>query len=835
MDFSPWYEKVYPSLSGYGLWLRGEEPNTLPVGVFAVAPLRVLIARLSTYRDTADSFTHKLLYQIVAGIPGAYPDTAYLPPPRDTEVFARDGVPMLLGTTSKRPARDFNVIAFSLSIVQELLNVAPMLRKSGIPISGRERMADTACPLVILGGASALHSSFLSGEDPCVDGIFVGEDAGTIQRLFSVCKNGFAGNRDKYAILDDLRSIPGFFRADGPVATTVFHAPLLPAGQLLERGPILYDGGNIGTASLQISEGCACSCSFCAESFGHKPYREFDVAFLRDAALRLKAGMAVEKLELYSFNFSMHRQFHRLLAELAPLFPTIGLKSQRLDSIAKDPDILKFLHVVGKTNLTCGIEGISPRLRSYLDKSMDERELRQGLIALLTAPIRELKIFLIATGIEQQADYDEFRNLLAFMREILQSTKRQPRIIFSVTILVRFPWTPLEFEDAPESGTCRAVLLTTERLVRAAGFEFRASAEPSEYWLSQLLVRIADQRVAAAIRAACDAIGFVYYRGIPTVLIDSILQQLTKRGISVETLFKGHTPETRWEKPWSGITIGVSETYLATQWKSSRRCEARGYHEEPMIAESTSAGEAIHRAAVHLPSALQEDAHLSSEQFRELLATTRAKETTVHFRVWVSAVLAGVPVAMRGTLLAKALLIADPALVPAYWGNHGSRVAGIMGWERVTGDDTVSLGWLRPADETVRQRLGDPGFIRTVVALLGETLTLIGATKPEADYTVEIVFRSPFPFDPAEYFAMKSLRYTLCKTGPTSTDYRLSSESLRKKIISRCTVECDHGITSRVTIVPGLKFSPGEFARKAFRLPEKNDWVRIEMVGKFPK
>ncbi len=824
MDYSSWYEKIYPSLSGFGLWLRGGEPNTIPAGAFDASPLRVLIARLSTYRDTADSFTHKLLYQIAAGIPGTFPDLAYLPPPRDAKVFDRDGMPWLLGTTCKRGARDFSLIALSLSIVPELLNIAPMLRKSGIPLSKSKRMADPACPLVILGGAGALHSSFLQGEDPCVDGIFVGEDADTIRNLFSLCKDGFARKHDKRAILNVLRSIPGFFPADGPVATTVFHAPLLPAGQLLECGPILYDEGNIGTASLQISEGCACSCSFCAESFGRKPYREFDVELLRDAALRLKAGMAVEKLELYSFNFSMHRRFHRLLAELAPLFPAIGLKSQRLDSIARDPDILKFLHAVGKASLTCGIEGISPRLRRYLHKSLDERELKQGLFALLAAPIRELKIFLIATGLEEQADYDEFRGLLSLMREILQGTERQPRIIFSMTILVRFPWTPLEFEDAPSAETCRTVLRTAERFVRAAGFEFRASAESPEYWLSQLLVRIADPRVAAAVRAACDATGFVYCREIPAALIDLIRQQLTERGIAAESLFKGHTPETRREKPWSGITIGVSEEYLAAQWESAKRWEAHGHLEEPMIGEIAAGGKAMRQ-----PSASREEAHLSIEQFRELLATTRARETTVHFRVRISTALAGVPVAMRGTLLAKALITADPALVPGYWGNRGSHVAGIMGWERVTGDDIVSLGWLRPADETVRQRLGDPAFIRTVVALLGEPLTLTGIAVPETETTAEIIFRSPFTFDPAEYFSLKSLRYTLCKTGPAIADYRLTHESLRKKIISRCTVERGPDSMTRVTIVPGIKFFPGEFARKAFRLPEKNDWVRIEM------
>jgi hypothetical protein len=44
--------------------------------------------------------------------------------------------------------------------------------------------------------------------------------------------------------------------------------------------------------------------------------------------------MAVYDCELYSFNFSMHRNWYRILGDLAPLFPSVGLKSQRFDAIA---------------------------------------------------------------------------------------------------------------------------------------------------------------------------------------------------------------------------------------------------------------------------------------------------------------------------------------------------------------------------------------------------------------------------------------------------------------------------------------------------------------------
>jgi radical SAM superfamily enzyme YgiQ (UPF0313 family) len=833
MNYSSWYEKNYPALSGYGLWLRGGEPNTLAPEAFDAAECTILIARLSTYRDTADSFTHKLLYQIAAGIPGVYPDLAWLPPPKDAELFDRDGVPWLLGTTSKHGARDFNLLALSLSIVQELLNIAPLLRRSGIPVPGSERRADAASPLVILGGASALHSSYCFGEESPVDGIFVGDDANTIRELFSLCKAGFAGKRHKRDILEDLLSIPGFFLPGGPIETTVFHAPTAYPGQLLERGPILYDEGTIGTASLTISEGCACFCSFCAESFGRKPYREYEVDLLREAALRLKAAMAVEKLELYSFNFSLHRSFYRLLTALAPLFPAIGLKSQRLDSIAHDPGLLKFLHAVGKASLTCGIEGISPRLRRYLHKSLDERELRRGLFALLTSPIRELKLFLIATGLEEQADYDAFRELLALMTEVLQGSQHRPRIIFSMTILVRFPWTPLEFEDAPPPETCGAVLRTVERLTRAAGFEFRASAEVAEYWLSQILVRIADPRVAEAVAAAGEAIDFIYYREIPFALVEAVRQQFALRGIEADVPLRGHRPDNRAGKPWSGIAIGVKEEFLAAQWESAGRSEDRGYRGTLKPGEDSDAKPSPAEPLSRPLPIMRTEPHPSLERFRGHLSENLARKTAVHFRIWVDPPLGNVPVAMRGTMLARALLMADPALVPEYWGNGGSRVAGAQGWERVTGDDIVSLCWLAPADAAVRLRIGDATFCTSVAGFLGEKLTLIGIVEQALENPAVIVFSSPFPFDPAEFCSRKSLKFTLCKTGPFTADYRLSRDSLRKKVWSGCTVEQGRDARHRVTIVPGPRFSPAEFAQTAFKLPEKSDWVRISMVGRF--
>ena len=826
MNFSSWFEKVYPDLSGSGLWLRGNETNTIPAAEWDVRPFRVLLARLSTYRDAADSFTHRLLHQIIDRAGGMYPDLAYLPPPKDGDLFVRDGVPWLLGTTSKRPVGDFDIIAFSLSIVQELLNIAPMLGKSGIPLSKRDRMADPSCPLIILGGASALYSSFLFGIDSPVDGIFVGEDAGTIARLFRTCSEGKSAGHTKGQILESLCTIPGFFLPDGKIATRVFHANPLSKEQLLEAGPIPFDEGNIGKASLQISEGCTCSCNFCAESFSRKPYREFPAKQLRAAALRLKAGMGVDDLELYSFNFSMHREFYLILGELAPLFPAIGLKSQRLDSIARDPAILKFLHALGKASITCGIEGISLRLRRYLNKDLDENDIGTGLHALLSAPLRELKIFLIATGLEQDDDYEEFRKLLSLMNEIMQGSGRRPRIIFSMTLLVRFPWTPLEFEDAPSPGICSQVLRTTERLVHAAGFEFRSSASIPEYRLSQLLVRISNPDEAAAVRTVCDTAGFVYYREIPMSLITEIERELDRCGIGTEPPFKGFLPENRPGKPWSGIETGVNPDYLVRQWEQAReeRTEDRGKRIEERGKTSPSQEKA---------SPTGPKAHYSIDQFKAMLADGQTREKPVHFRMQIGAQLRGVPAAMRGVALARALLLTDGTLSAGYRGDRGSLVARRFGSPWIIGDDIISLAWNQGTVDALCCRLADPDFIKEVNRRLAPTETLIGMAGSDQAEPARIEFLSPFQFDPTEYCRLRSIKFTFCKTAQDCREYRLSPDALKKGFLTRCLAERLPDGSEIATIFPGPKFMPDEFAQRAFLFPERDEWVRTVITMHF--
>ena len=193
--YEPWYREAYPALSDFGTWLRGDEINTLSSDDYHARSFRFLIARLSTYEDVADSFSHLLLYQIAASLPGCFPDLAYLPPEKDIRLFKQRNVPWLIGTKTKRGPDAFHLIGLSNAILQEIVNIPRVLSESGIPLKKSERLKRQDVPLVILGGANALHTTSLWSRDPLVDGVFIGVDTSRVRKLLESCIEGVKEGR----------------------------------------------------------------------------------------------------------------------------------------------------------------------------------------------------------------------------------------------------------------------------------------------------------------------------------------------------------------------------------------------------------------------------------------------------------------------------------------------------------------------------------------------------------------------------------------------------------------------------------------------------------------
>jgi len=742
------------------------------------------------------------LYQTVCRTKNVFPDIAYLPPENDRKLFKRSHIPWLLGTQTKFGPEKFNVIAFSNSIVQEIINIPHFLRESGIPLRRSERLSDPKTPLVLLGGNNAAYTSALWGPDPVVDGIFIGHDTSIIEKLFLTAGEDILKGKTKEEVLMELEeNVPGF------------HQPLFPLSQkkacvvksslpdLLENGMVMYHENAVGTGYLRISEGCRASCSFCAENWARKPYREVSAETLVRNAKEMKVSMGLKNIEIFSFNFNLYTDLYKLIGELIPLFKSIGLKSQRFDMLSQDPLMLEYQHALGKTTISAGLEGISERLRKYLNKNLDEPVILKSLDLIFRSKPRELKIFLLSTGLEEKNDLDEFGRFLHAVKVLRDRCGSNTRTIFSITPLVRFPWTPLEFSDAPDAQTHKKIIGLICALTQASGFEARVSMEADEYLISQILVRASEPRLMQALLSAIDQTSFVYYRSVTDKFVSSFTENLKKCGLNIPDLLKGPAFEEGMTKPWSLFDMGIQRDIL------------RGIYE--LNREYSEAGAPLSR--IKIAPLVQ-----PVQKYRDLIQKNIKEERPIAFRVRISEHGRGLVREYIGTALARALMRTDKDLTPyfrsyisASWSADASKPV----W--MTGDDIITLAWSGPALSIIQERCGDKGFIDGVneeFAPWGNFVSLHDGSA--VSYTCRI--DSPFTFDGLAYFKARGIKYTLTKGADRIHRYLFTKESLKKDILLKC-----ESAGNSVSIVPGRKFICDEFLKEAFMRQKKDDWVRI--------
>lgn len=831
--FASWYEKAYPFLSGQGLWLRGGEWNALPAGDWETRPLRVLVARLSTYLDTSESFTHPLLYQALADVPGIYPDLAYLPPPKDGEMMTRDGVPWLLGTQTKRGPGDFDVIALSNAIVQELVNLPSLLERSGLALPPAERLARPDLPLILIGGANALHTSLLDHADSPVDGIFTGEHLGDIQELMSICAEGKRLGLPKDAVLERLLAVPGFARPGQDRRARKRNTETLDLRKLAAPRPMIYKLEGLGQEPVAISRGCPAFCSFCAESFDTKPYRENPVDAVVRNALKLKRDMGLEGVDLFSFNFNFYQDLYPLLEELSKRFSAIGLKSQRFDMIARDPAILDYLRAVGKGSLTFGMEGISARLRRYLQKGLDEPDLWKALGAVLRRPLRELKVFLITTGVEEEEDFKEFEAFVQGLPAIMRNGQHRPRVVFSATPLVRFPWTPLEFAPAyPPEAYARAAR-RIGHIARMAGYEYRGAADEAENYVSQVLVRADRPAYWEALKAAVAATGFRYYREMDAGFMETLRARLADLGIGDEQALAGFDLAASKSKPWTRWETGVRREFLHVQYKRARRYVDPGYclgtTEDEASCLACTACETKEEIALLTDPRRKHEADAEGFDARRKLVRQSAEAVVLGVRFTAKAI--GLPRKYPALILASCLMRADQELVPYFWRYREAWAPLAKEACPVAGDDGVALEWLPEGLALLRARLADPGFLAEANAFFSEWGEIRGEIPPgqapqDGARAWDYAFVSPFPPDFDRYCKAKGLRHTLRKEGQRRF-CELSKDSLKKRIVAGMEAEEKEGGRWMVRVRGAAKFAPEEFLREGFRLPSPEEWARV--------
>lgn len=445
----------------------------------------VLIVRLSPFRDVVKSTPHQFLYgECVRVLPDEAIDFAFLP----TEKERRIKLP-LRGMRTGRSAKDFDLLLVSNSYAVELINLPYLLQISGIPC--RSSLRDASFPLIVMGGSNAMASqAILYEEDEAmVDALYFGEGERNMTRLVQTLSAlPREGRRDGLKKLQPVMDgLKVFGTGNRPVHKAILHDT---SRELLSSAKqFLFDSGEATTARLQITYGCPFFCTFCFEGWERKPYREVPLNEILRVARKLRRETGADTLEITAFNFNTHTDVTKLFKELEALFFRVNFMSQRADILARHPELLDFEIASDKRQYTIGVEGISERMRRYYHKNLDRATLLAALELLLSRQIREVKLFFILSGMEDEEDLRDFRGLLKSIETLRAKGNRGIRILFSFGLLVRMPFTPLRYERLLlTEAQWEPVVSGVRMAVQATGYEFRLTYPYEEFFLSQSLV-----------------------------------------------------------------------------------------------------------------------------------------------------------------------------------------------------------------------------------------------------------------------------------------------------------------------------------------------------------
>jgi radical SAM superfamily enzyme YgiQ (UPF0313 family) len=807
LNYGDFFDNQRDRMVRKGDWTRAAELNLLPPEAWE-RPLRVLLTRLSTYEDTSLSLTHHYLYALVSSL-GFYPDRAFLPPGRDDPLWKEFEVPWLVGLQSRRSGEEFDLIAFSNAVTQEMGNLLWFLKNSGFPLASRDRLTREDLPLVILGGANAPYSSLLWGSDSPVDAVFAGEDRDGMEALFRAVAEAKALGLPKASVIEALGRLPGVLlpgRAD-PVVLRPARAVLDP--HLLAAMPVALGEGNPGKAVLAISAGCAGFCSFCAESWTRRPYAEAPAEALVEAALAVKAGQGAARLDLFSFNFNMHAELYPFLEAVVPWFSALGLKSQRFDSLAADPLLLDLEKLFGKTWFTCGLEGISDRLRRALNKNLDTDQVRKAFAAFARLGVRELKAFLIATGWEQESDYEEFARLLASIRN-LPGPRGQPlKVVFSVTPLVHFPHTPLEFEPPSDPREVDRSVRRILRVAKEAGFEGRTAAPADEAAVCDLMLRPPSDEFYETWAQTVLEDGFVYRDEVPTWFHRHWKARWEAAGWNDDRLAKAYGVEANRSAPWARLDAGVRRSFLEAQHRRNLSFQ-----------ELEPAGLVREKAA---------DQNLV-RRWTEAWKLRIADEVEVGFAVRLGprAVAAGRD--QVGAALARALMLGDRTVTQTYRGFSGSHWGGTAGYCALEGDDLITLQFLSSGVERLGQWTASDW--EQASQRFDPFGTLVPGTRPAGSdlgpWRIEAL--SPWPIHGQRLLTDRGLKHTLRRGSPGRWVFDFPPQTLKKDWVR--SLESVEGARGWVhTLVPGAKWDPRVFLEEGFAYPPEGGTSRVRLVA----
>ena len=517
-----------------------------------------LLAFPDIYEVGMSNYGLRLLYYVINKHRDGVAERVFLPWHDMKDAMERAGIP-LHGIESGKPAKEYDIVGFSLQSELSYTNVLLMLSLAGIPLKSEERGEDD--PVVIAGGPCTVNPAPLM---PFFDAFVVGDGEEVVLKIIEVFKSLKGEKRSKK--LESLSKIEGVFvpgiskevKRTWVRRLTEDNAPYPPVVPISE---IVHD-----RLVVEVARGCTRGCRFCQAGFINRPTRFRNVDEIVRIAERSVRASGWEEVSLLSFSISDYPYFEHLLKRLNQILQkrkvAISLPSMRGESFT--PVLASTLREIKKTGLTFAVETASARLRKVINKDYPLESIREAILSAIKIGWKRVKMYYMV-GLPTETMEDVEDSFKFFMD--IYGMKKGISYTVHISPFVPKPHTPFQWTEFRDIEYLNEAIRVFSR-VKKRNISLRYNS-PEVAMIEAILSR-GDEKLASVIEDVYR-MGGVYQDWSEFFDIKKWKKAFQNAGLEMsEYLRKRELDEPL---PWDFVNVGVSKPFLKLEYKKAMREE----------------------------------------------------------------------------------------------------------------------------------------------------------------------------------------------------------------------------------------------------------------------